>query len=60
MVIVVEGKEKKEETIDDEKLIQLLKEHLKTSPSKTAIKEVAELTGVPKNRIYDLYLEKVK
>ena len=60
MVIVVEGKEKKEETIDDEKLIQLLQEHLKTSPSKTAIKEVAELTGVPKNRIYDLYLEKVK
>lgn len=59
MVICVEGKTIKEE-LTDENIEEELKKALKSLSSKEAVKEVAKITKVGKNRVYAIYLERFK
>lgn len=60
MVIVIEGAKETVKEITDEDIIFSLKESLKTLKSKDAIKEVSLKMGIPKNRVYDIYLKNWK
>ena len=60
IVLVIEGAKAVETTISDDDVEEALKEKLKTLRSKEAIAEVAKETGVPKNKVYDIYLETLK
>ena len=55
MVIVCEGCAKETETYSDEQLRQMVDEAVEAGTSRSkAVKEVAQKTGVSKNRIYAL------
>ncbi len=60
MVIVVSGASKKEETIDEEKIVSLLESKLESLRPKEAINEIALEYNLPKNAVYDCYLSRVK
>ncbi len=60
MVIVVEGAKETIKETTDEDIVSLLEESLKTLKSKDAIKEVSLKMGIPKNRVYDIYLKNWK
>lgn len=60
MVIVVSGATKKEETIDEEEIVSLLEDRLKSLRPKEAINEIASEYNLPKNAVYDCYLSRIK
>ncbi len=60
MVIVIEGAKETIKETTDEDIVSLLEESLKTLKSKDAIKEVSLKMGIPKNRVYDIYLKNWK
>ena len=58
MVIIVEGNRKKEEGLSDEDIMHALKNELDWGRSpKEAISLVSKNNGLPKNRVYDIYLK---
>ena len=58
MVIIVEGAPKKKDTLSDEEIMHALKCELDWGrSSKEAISNVAKNNGLPKNRVYDIYLK---
>lgn len=59
MVLVLEGK-KVEKKIEEKDVASLLEEKLQTLKGKEAIKEVSKELGIPKNEVYDFYLEHFK
>jgi 16S rRNA (cytidine1402-2'-O)-methyltransferase len=60
IVIIVEGHEKKEIEPTEETIAALLKEKTKSLSSKEAISEVSKENAIPKNRVYEVYLRKIK
>lgn len=61
MVIVVEGATQKEKGLSDNEIALALKDQLEWGKTpKEAIKTVTESTGVPKNRVYEIYLSNFK
>jgi 16S rRNA (cytidine1402-2'-O)-methyltransferase len=60
IVIVVEGRSLEEAALTDEAIASLLKEKIKNLSSKEAIAEVSQENAIPKNRVYDVYLRKIK
>ena len=59
MVLVLEGK-KVEKKIEEKDIASLLEEKLQTLKGKEAVKEVSKELGIPKNKVYDFYLEHFK
>lgn len=60
MVIVVRGKPETPSEVTEDTILEALGTALQTMPSKEAIKSVSQNLAVPKNRVYDLYLERFK
>ena len=61
MVIVVEGNNKAPETLNDNEIALALKDQLDWGKApKEAIKAVCQNNGLPKNRVYDVYLQNFK
>ena len=60
MVIVVEKAKIAAKTLSNDEIVELLKEKLETLSSKDAIKEVAKENGIPKNVVYDIYIQNLK
>lgn len=60
MVIIVEKAKSVAKTLSNDEIVALLKEKLSTLSSKEAIKEVAKENGIPKNVVYDIYLQNLK
>jgi 16S rRNA (cytidine1402-2'-O)-methyltransferase len=60
MVLVVEGDSSPKKEIGEEEILGLLREASATLSPRMAAKEISEKTGWAKNRIYDLYLTKIK
>lgn len=57
IVIIVEGKRTEEKPLTDKEIKTLLFDALKTCRGKEAVSKVAKDNALPKNRVYDLYLE---
>lgn len=60
LVLVVRGKKEESPSLSEEALKEALLETLKELRPKEAIKEVAEKFSLPKNEVYDFYLNKIK
>lgn len=60
MVIVVEKAKITAKALSNDEIVDLLKEKLETLSSKDAIKEVAKENDIPKNVVYDIYIQNLK
>ena len=61
MVIVIEGKKKEATSLSDTEIALALKDQLEWGRRpKEAIRTVSESTGIPKNRVYEIYLKTFK
>lgn len=60
MVIVVEKAKITAKVLSNDEIVDLLKEKLETLSSKDAIKEVAKENDIPKNVVYDIYIQNLK
>lgn len=56
-VLVLEGAPVEEEEVTDDRILKELEEALTRLRGKDAVRETAEKLGVPKNRVYKLYVE---
>lgn len=58
MVLVVEGSKKKEEALNEQRILDAVLSEIKAGKkAKEAVKNVSERLGIPKNAVYDLYLK---
>jgi 16S rRNA (cytidine1402-2'-O)-methyltransferase len=56
MVLIIEGKKEEKHDLSDAKILALLKEELKKTTPKEAVRKVSTLNSVSKNRVYSLFL----
>ena len=60
MVLVVEGSKSPQIVLQDDDIVLLLQEELKQSTPKDAVNKISKENAIPKNRVYALYLTKLK
>ena len=57
IVLLVAGRSRDDETLDDAQLAAMLRAELEDQRLRDAVKSVVEMTGLPRNRVYRLALE---
>lgn len=60
MVIIVEGNNQVDKELSDSDIVSLLSEELKTKKPKEAIKTISKVHSLPKNKVYQIYLDNIK